>query len=176
MKSYRIWSIPFLTLSLHFSTSSLFSVVKDPVTGGDVIITDSSDSTKIDPDKLDSRFPNGYSTDPPGKIQDQKHPAPHPAQPSSILLQQFPPPIDSQALKKLNSHFDQLAIALAAAMAVTWFFVAFGSGWLRFFLRSVILGTVAFCGWCALHLSKRKIELDFEAGEWSRSESKELLT
>lgn len=157
----------FLSISHLSVLLSLHSTVKDPVTGGDVIIRDNADAGKIDPDKLDSSTPGGYSTNVPNSDNyDQKHVAPHPSEPSSILLQQFPPPIQTEAMGKLNAHFDQLAIALAAAMALVWFFTAFGSGWFRFLIRSTVTGGVAFCGWSALHLSKRKIQQDFEAGEF----------
>ncbi|PWN47037.1 hypothetical protein IE53DRAFT_275014 [Violaceomyces palustris] len=140
-------------------------VVKDPTTGGDVQIRDASENTKIQPDKLDSRFEGGFSTHIPKDVSKHHplHTSPYPAEPTSVLLQQFPPPIQTETMERLTSNFDQLAMGLGAAMAVVWFFTAFGAGWLRFLLRTGILATVGLLGWSGLHLASRKIQKELEA-------------
>ncbi|EPQ29947.1 uncharacterized protein PFL1_02619 [Pseudozyma flocculosa PF-1] len=139
-------------------------VVRDPTTGGDVQIRDASENAKIDPDKLDSRYGPGFSSN-KAKDPSKHHPlhtAPYPAEPSNILLQTFPAPVDTDALQRLKGTFRQLALGLAAALAVTWFFVAFGAGWMRFFFRTGILAAVGFGGWSGLNLALRKIEKEME--------------
>lgn len=140
-------------------------IVTDPTTGGDVQIRDASENAKINPDKLDARYGPGYSTHVPKDASklEPLHTSPYPAEPSNILLQPFPDPVNTDAMKRLQANFNQLAYGLAAAMAVTWFFVAFGAGWFRFFFRTAILATVGFCGWTGLHLASRKIEKELEA-------------
>lgn len=136
----------------------------DPVTGGEVKIADSTEHAQTDPLKLDSRFEGGYSHNAPKDASklDSKHVAPKPVEPGNILLQQFPAPVNTDALDKLHGNFRQLAIALGAAMAIAWFFTAFGSGWFKFLFRSAIFGTVGFGGFMALGLAERKIEKDLE--------------
>lgn len=134
------------------------------MTGGQVKIADSTEAAQTDPLKLDSRFEGGYSHKAPkdaSKI-DSKFVSPNPVEPGNILLQQFPAPVNSDALDKLHGNFKQLAIALGAAMAIAWFFTAFGAGWFRFFLRTAIFGGIGFGGFMALGLAGKKIENDLE--------------
>ncbi|KAK0525998.1 hypothetical protein OC835_005434, partial [Tilletia horrida] len=141
--------------------------VRDPITGRDVVITDASKDTAVDPAKLDPANTSvpGYATNPPDQDEKTKsasqstlYTTPHPAQPTSILLQRFPPPIEPPTLKRLNGVFSNLAQILSAALAVVWFFTAFGAGWFRFFLRSSIISGVAIGGWTLTHLASRKLE------------------
>ncbi|KAN0059936.1 hypothetical protein ACQY0O_007909 [Thecaphora frezii] len=142
-------------------------VVTDPTTGGEVQIRDASENAKIDPDRLDSRYHStspGFSTNLPkdASTHHPMHTAPYPAQPSNILLQAFPAPTDSDALDRLRSTFQQLAKGLGVAMGVTWFFVAFGAGWLRFVWRTALLIGIGAGGWSGLNVALRKIEREFE--------------
>lgn len=140
-------------------------IVTDPTTGGEVQIRDAAENAKINPDKLDSRYGPGFSSNLPK--DSAKHASlytsPDPAEPSNVLLHRFPEPVNSDAMKSMKAAFDQLAYGLAAAMALIWFFVAFGSGWWKFLFRTTILSVVGFCGWTGLHLQSRKIEKEHEA-------------
>ncbi|PWY97616.1 hypothetical protein BCV70DRAFT_208454 [Testicularia cyperi] len=140
-------------------------VVTDPTTGGDVQIRDAAENAKINPDKLDSRYGPGFSSHIP-KDPSKHHPlhtSPYPAEPSNVLLHQFPEPVNTDAMKRMTAAFDQLAMGLGVAVAIIWFFIAFGSGWWKFFLRTGVMLGVGFCGWTGLHLQARKIEKEHEA-------------
>lgn len=138
--------------------------VTDPTTGGEVEIEDQVDRD-IPVDALESKKPGAFSSRPP-KIADNYKPlfvGPSPAEPTNILLQPFPAPIDTDAFARLEGNFRNLGIALAAALAVVWFFTAFGAGYFRFVLRTGLLVGVGVGGAAALGLSARKIEQDLEA-------------
>ncbi len=140
-------------------------IVTDPTTGGEVQIRDASENAKIDPDKLDSRYGPGFSSHIP-KDPSKHHPlhtSPNPAEPSNILLHRFPEPVNTEAMKRMQAAFNQLAIGLGASLAIIWFFVAFGNGWWKFFLRTSVIAAVGFAGWTGLHLQTRKIEKEHEA-------------
>ncbi|SPO27403.1 uncharacterized protein UTRI_10520 [Ustilago trichophora] len=140
-------------------------IVTDPTTGGDVQIRDASENAKINPDKLDSRYGPGFSSHVP-KDPSKHHPlhtSPNPAEPTNALLYRFPEPVNSDAMKRMQAAFNQLAIGLGACLALIWFFFAFGNGWWKFFLRTSVLLAVGFCGWTGLHLQSRKIEKEHEA-------------
>lgn len=140
-------------------------VVTDPTTGGDVQIRDASENAKINPDKLDSRYGPGFSSNIP-KDPSKHHPlytSPNPAEPSNILLHRFPEPVNSDAMKRMQAAFNQLAIGLGGSLAVIWLFTAFGNGYWKFFVRTSVLIGVGFCGWTGLHLQSRKIEKEHEA-------------
>ena len=134
-------------------------IVTDPTTGGDVQIRDASENAKINPDKLDSRYGPGFSTHIPKdpSKHDPLHTSPNPAEPSNALLYRFPEPVSTDAIKRMEAAFNQLAIGLGASLALIWFFFAFGNGWWKFFLRTSILLAVGFCGWTGLHLQSRKL-------------------
>ena len=149
--------------------------VQDPTTGGEVIIRDGDKTAKIDSKKLDSRYPGGFSTNVLPDVSHEKdgeklkssrqgevHTSPHPAEPSNILLYPFPPPVEAKGLERLSGTFKQLAIALAGALGLIWFFTAFGAGWSRFFLRSTVIAGTGIAGWSALNIALRKLEKDLE--------------
>ncbi|KAK0555282.1 hypothetical protein OC846_001795 [Tilletia horrida] len=140
--------------------------VRDPITGQDVVISDASKDTAVDQTKLDPTNTEvaGYSTNVPGDekakaaSQSTLYTTPHPAQPTSILLQRFPPPIEPPTLKRLDGVFSHLAQVLAVALSAVWFFTAFGAGWFRFFLRTSIFVGVGVGGFILTHLASRKLE------------------
>ncbi|KDN40023.1 hypothetical protein K437DRAFT_192864 [Tilletiaria anomala UBC 951] len=139
--------------------------VRDPTTGGEVIIRDAGKHTKIDPKKLDSHYPGGFSTnfvDPQSDWQSSKFTAPNPTQPSNVLLYPFPPAVESTGLKQLRRTFDSLALALATSLLFTWLLVAFGAGWVHFFLRTAVLTTICVGGCSALGVAGRRVEKDIE--------------
>jgi len=137
--------------------------VRDPVTGMDVVISDASADKAVNQAKLDPTNTDvpGFATNPApdsNRSQSTLYTTPNPAQPTSILLQRFPPPIEPPTLKRLDGVFSHLAQVLSVALGAVWFFTAFGSGWFRFFLRtSLILGT-GVGGWTLTHLASRKLE------------------
>lgn len=139
-------------------------LVHDPVTGGQVKIADDTKNADTDPLKLDSRFEGGYSSNKVSSTSahHSKNVNPKPAEPSNILLQTFPEPLDDGTLKSLNANFSRLSVSLGVAMAVAWFFTAFGAGWWRFFLRTAILGAIGIGGFSALGVASRKIEKELE--------------
>lgn len=139
-------------------------LVDDPTTGGKVKIADDTKNAQTDPLKLDSRYEGGYSHNKASEGADHgtEAVAPNPAEPGNILLQQFPPAVQLESIKKLNAKFQSLAVALGVAMAIAWFFTAFGAGYWRFIIRTSILGGIGIGGWMALGLEARKIEQDFE--------------
>ncbi|CAD6969557.1 unnamed protein product [Tilletia controversa] len=141
--------------------------VRDPITGRDVVISDASKDTAVDQAKLDPANTDvpGFSTNVPDQDEKTKsasqstlYTTPNPAQPTSILLQRFPPPIEPPTLKRLDGIFNQLAQVLSLALAAVWFFTAFGAGWFRFFLRTSLIAGVGVGGWILTHLSSRKLE------------------
>ncbi|MCO5566154.1 hypothetical protein L7F22_019830 [Adiantum nelumboides] len=139
-------------------------LVHDPVTGGKVKIADDTKNADTDPLKLDSRYAGGYSTNKvDAKSNHESHNVnPKPAEPTNINLQTFPDPIDDGTLKNILSNFGTLYISLGAALAVVWFFTAFGAGWWRFFLRTAILIGVGIGGASAVGIASRKIEKELD--------------
>lgn len=140
-------------------------VVTDPTTGGQVQIRDAAENAKIDPQKLDSRFNDGFSSNVARDVEKHHplHTAPQPAEPSNILLQRFPEPVDTDAMNRMKEAFSHLAIGLGASLAVIWLVFAFGNGWWKFLVRTTAVITVGICGWTGLHLQLRKIEKEHEA-------------
>lgn len=139
-------------------------MVNDPVTHRPVLIRDSKDSGRFDPKMLDSRYPQGFSQVPmvdPEMLRN-KYTSPDPAQPTSVLLQRFPAPVDTDAMRKLANSFDQLSLALATAIGFIWLSVAFGHGWLAFFFRTMLIGTGAVIAWFSVAIAFRRIEKEFE--------------
>ncbi|KAE8229644.1 hypothetical protein CF326_g5382 [Tilletia indica] len=141
--------------------------VRDPITGRDVVISDASKDTAVDQAKLDPANTSvpGFSTNPPDQDEKSKtasqstlYTTPNPAQPTSILLQRFPPPIEPPTLKRLDGIFNNLAQVLSLALGALWFFTAFGAGWFRFFLRTSMTIGVGVGGWVLTHLASRKLE------------------
>lgn len=128
---------------------------KDGRTGGQV----SSES-------LDPRSPKpGPELNVVGKdgYQSVKYPSPEPARPGNILLQPFPVPENLKQIDTTTSHLDQLTVVVAVGLLIVWYFVAFGSGAGRFFMRTIVLGAFGLAVWSANHLAKRKIEKGIDA-------------
>ncbi|WFD33258.1 hypothetical protein MCUN1_000071 [Malassezia cuniculi] len=138
--------------------------VNDPVTHRPVLIRDGKDTGRVDPKMLDSRYPQGFSHTPmiDPELLRNKYTSPDPAQPTSILLQRFPAPVETKAMSKLSASFDRLTTALMSAIALIWLSIAFGSGWFTFFYRTVMIGTGAVVAWCSIAISFRRIEKEFE--------------
>lgn len=139
-------------------------MVNDPVTHRPVLIRDGKDSGSVDPKMLDSRYPQGFSRKPmvDPELLRNKYTSPDPAQPTSILLQRFPAPVDSNAMKRLATSFDRLSITLVTAISFIWLAMAFGNGWFAFICRTVLMGLAAVIVWSTIGIAFRKIEKEFE--------------
>ena len=139
--------------------------VDDPITGGDVIIRDGKKITSIDTKRLDSRFPNGYSTQPlkEDAVQDPRYTSPEPVEPSSVLLQPFPEPPNTEILEQLKMSFNNVALWVAALIIVVWAMSAFGHGWFAFFARTGVLLVAALFVYGALGLAFSNVNKSMEA-------------
>ncbi|SCV68713.1 BQ2448_834 [Microbotryum intermedium] len=148
--------------------------VMDPVTGQKVVIRDAKledfrNSKLFDKDRLDPSKPGGPSTNVPGEKEGKDKEgtapvhdiAPTPIEPGNILIHQFPPPI-TDSVKPIAATLDRYALSIVAGLAVTWFFVAFGSGYFQFVLRSGIIGALAIGVYVSHGIIGRKIEKEFE--------------
>ncbi|KEI42441.1 uncharacterized protein L969DRAFT_14642 [Mixia osmundae IAM 14324] len=161
--------------------------VHDPVTGVDVIVKDAefedykkaAGGKAMDADALDPKKTQvaGISTlKPPTKEEQEgqaktktaggtshpRHVNPAPASPGNILLHEFPPPIEAKTTAPIVASLNQLSMGLAGAMAVIWFFTAFGHGYTRFMFRTSLIVGVALAGVSALGVASRKIEKELE--------------
>ncbi|KAG8993711.1 hypothetical protein FRB94_010453 [Tulasnella sp. JGI-2019a] len=141
-------------------------MVKDPVTGQQVLVVNATleDYQGGELDHLDPNDPKGGpATIPAGQNADQhvSKPAPNPARPGNVLIQNFPPPIDV-ALQPFMTMMDRLQIGIVGVSLVIWFFTAFGSGWKMFLFRSTIIGTAAFLGTTVVSLAQRNIEKEVQ--------------
>ncbi|SGY31845.1 BQ5605_C002g01266 [Microbotryum silenes-dioicae] len=143
--------------------------VMDPVTGQKVVIRDAKledfrNPKLFDKDRLDPSKPGGPSTNIPdakegnAPIHDI---APSPVEPGNILMHHFPPPV-TDSVKPIAATLDHYALAIVAGLGVTWFFVAFGSGYYQFVLRSAIIGALAVGVYVSHGIVGRKIEKEFE--------------
>ncbi|PWN44353.1 hypothetical protein IE81DRAFT_336741 [Ceraceosorus guamensis] len=141
--------------------------VKDPTTGADVEIEDQK-PFNLHPDQLESKKPSAEANSFSGRLPTSADAyrtlltAPIGAPPTNVLLQPFPAPLDSEGLAKLRGNFRNLGIALGVAMSVVWFMTAFGAGYWRFFVRSILIGGVGLGGGAALGLAANKIETDLK--------------
>ena len=104
---------------------------------------------------------------PPSKTdrsQDPRYPAPAPAAPGNILLQQFPPPIAPTDISHAKAILRTGAVLVCALCALAWFSVATGPSvsWLQFAYRTVILGAIANTAWIASENAGRKVEKEVE--------------
>ncbi|KAG8861392.1 hypothetical protein FRB96_002841 [Tulasnella sp. 330] len=141
-------------------------MVKDPVTGKQVLVVNAKLEDYMG-GKLDHLDPNdpigGPATHPAGenRNQDVSRPAPNPAMPGNVLIQNFPPPTDL-AIQPFMKMMDRLQLGILTSSLVLWCFIAFGSGWKLFFLRSTIIGTAAFLGTTVASLAQRNVEKEVQ--------------
>jgi hypothetical protein len=137
------------------------TVVDDPTTAAPVHLengkpnTDPNLAMKLDPANFNHQGP---ALNPPSNPQPSSlYVNPNSAKPTNILLQQFPPPVEDGLITGIMSRLRQLEFGFMGTMALIWFFFAFGSGKLAFFLRTVMLTGVTFGAITALHLVERQI-------------------
>lgn len=138
------------------------TVVDDPTTGAPVHLEnakpdkDPNAAHRLDPANADH---SGPALNPPQQNPQpsSKHINPNSVKPTNILLQQFPKPVEEGLVNGITGRLRQMEIGVVGAMALVWFFVAFGSGKWAFVLRTVILSSVAFGSVTALHLVERQI-------------------
>lgn len=148
-----------------FQNAKLFSTKaldpSKPSTGGP--------ATNI-PDYVgDSKHGHGHSQAQPGNAPvtneasnpSIEHITPAPIEPTNILLQPFPPPIDD-SITHITSPLQLYAYSIVGALAVVWFFVAFGSGYMAFVWRSSIIGSIAAGVYVSHGIVERKIEKELK--------------
>jgi len=140
--------------------------VIDPVTGTSVIVEDAEFHPDYDQDSLDpSNSAPGPAEHRPveeGKLASTKHVSPVSAKPGNINLQTFPPPIETDSLKQIKVAMDQITIAGAVGLVVVWWFVAFGSGYIRFFWRTGLLIGLGVLLWMAGGIAAKNVEHELE--------------
>ncbi|KAL8286155.1 hypothetical protein RQP46_004643 [Phenoliferia psychrophenolica] len=148
--------------------------VLDPITQMPVVIKDAELKDYQD-EKLFSRaaldpadnseggpatnLPSGQGLDDQASV---KRTAPHPVQPSNILLQQFPPPIEEDTVGAIAKSLATTSYATIAALGAVWFFVAFRAGVFAFLFRSTLIGAIAFGVYAANGIAGRKIEKELD--------------
>ena len=91
-----------------------------------------------------------------------KNVGPVPARPGNINLQTFPPPVESESLKNITLAIEQITIAGAVGLVIVWWFVAFGSGYVRFFWRTGLLAAFGVVLWMAAGVAARNVEHELE--------------
>ena len=91
-----------------------------------------------------------------------KRTTPNPVQPSNILLQQFPPPIEEDTVGAIAGSLATYSYATMAALGVVWFFTAFRAGVWAFLFRSTLLGVIAVGIYAANGIVGRKIEKELD--------------
>ena len=122
------------------------------------------DSASLDPedDKTGTALrPPPSKTD---RSQDPRYPAPSPAAPGNILLQQFPPPIAPTDISHAKAILRTGAVLVCALCALAWFSVATGPSvsWLQFAYQTLVLGAIANVAWIASENAGRKVEKEVE--------------
>jgi len=138
-------------------------LVRDPITGLDVIIHDANFSS-YDSAALDSSNPKPgpASTPPKGGKTSAKHQAPEPVQPTNVSFQPYPPEISTQSLGGFFGHMDKLGYMLAAGLTVVWLFTAFGRGFWAFSFRTSLIAGIAFAGFSMISITRRNMEKELE--------------
>lgn len=110
--------------------------VRDPVTGGEVIIKDA------DPKDFDAATPA--------------------IKPSNILMHPFPPP-QPASLTYIKRKLNLLTLSTMLGLAIAWFAMAFGHGFWRFFRCSVVCGGVGGVIVTLISLVSRNLEKEVDA-------------
>lgn len=160
--------------------------VKDPVTGKDVIIHDAAMQGRSSPDLPHPKLTRGLADfsgfhiedyDPKGEggpnqgslqpIKDEKmnqadRTSPIPSGVSNICLQAFPPPVSKDSMTKLRDPLKTISILFGVGLLAIWIFTAFGHGFLAFFWRSTIIGTVAFVALVKVGVTANQLEKEIE--------------
>lgn len=123
----------------------------------------SSRTDDYDQDSLDPSNPKpGPAEHKPDGNNSPLHIAPTPAKPGNINLQSFPPPIESESLKNITLATEQVTIAGSIGLVILWWFVAFGSGWVRFFWRTGLLASFGVLLWMAAGVAAKNVSHELE--------------
>ncbi|PKI83993.1 hypothetical protein MVES1_002031 [Malassezia vespertilionis] len=140
-------------------------IVKDPVTEREVVISDSEKIGDVDLRKVDSRYPNGLSEAPlPADAElSDKYTSPKKVPTSSVLLQPFPAPVETDAMKKLGESFEKVSIVFGIVFFCVWAISAFGRGYIAFFIRTAVIGATCVGGYMAIGIAQRNIHKEFHS-------------
>ncbi|KAG8908594.1 hypothetical protein FRB99_004882 [Tulasnella sp. 403] len=149
-------------------------MVKDPVTGGQVLVKDAKfedyEGGKLKHVDPHENAHHGPATHPAGQDVDSSvhpsQPAPNPAFPGNILIHRFPPPTDA-SLQPFLTMMDRLMFGIIGSCLLLWLFTAFGAGWKQFFFRSSLIGTLGFVGTTFASIAQRSVEKEVERVRFS---------
>lgn len=137
------------------------TVVSDPTTGAPVHIEPSKPHhDKNYAEQLDAAnvaHPGPALNPPQDPTPGSFKIAPNSAQPTNVLLQRFPAPVEAGLVAGINSRLRQVQLGVVLGIALIWLLLAFENGHVIMALRSGVLATVALSAVTALHLVKRQI-------------------
>lgn len=157
-------------------------MVQDPVTGQMVIVRDADldseqsnkktnkasagvaaglDSRALDPEDADHPGPS-MNKPPDRESQDIVNPAPHPATPGNILLQSFPPPVETSDLKPILASLNTVSLVFAGSLGAVLVLVYFGSTWKQFIVRAAVIGTIGVASVAAVGVYTNRLTKDLE--------------
>ncbi|CAH7672644.1 hypothetical protein PPACK8108_LOCUS7460 [Phakopsora pachyrhizi] len=133
-------------------------IVRDPVTGMDVIIKDAALDASEKTLQSNALKPPRDST----SGEETRSFSPLPTSPGNICLQPFPPPVSTDLISAVAQVTNNISFIFLVGLAAIWATTAFGNGIWSFFWRTSLIGTVAVISSSQVGLMARKIEKDVE--------------